>query len=92
MSGRALADGVPPDNVAIVADADVTLPQGTYTIRTISDDGIRVSVDGRRVIDHWAAHESAVDSAPLTGGTHHITVEYYEKDGFAELRFDILKR
>ena len=92
MSGRAIAEGVPADNVAIVADADVTLPPGAYSIRTISDDAIRVSVDGTRVIDHWSPHESALDSAALTGGKHHIIVEYYEKDGFAELRFDILKR
>lgn len=92
MSGRAIADGVPADNVAIVAEADVRLPQGNYAIRTISDDAIRVSVDGQRVIDHWTAHESALDRAPLSGGAHHVKVEYYEKDGFAELRVEILKR
>jgi hypothetical protein len=91
MSGGRIADGVPADNVAIVADADITLPEGAYTIRTISDDAIRVTVDGRRLIDHWVAHESALDRAPLSGGAHHITVEYYEKDGFAELRFEVLK-
>jgi parallel beta-helix repeat protein len=91
MSGRAIADGVPADNIAMRAEADVTLPVGAYTLRTISDDGVRVTLDGARVIDHWASHESAVDTARLTGGKHHITVEYYEKEGFAELRFDILK-
>jgi hypothetical protein len=67
------------------------LPDGAYALRTISDDGIRVAVDGKRVIDHWTPHESALDAATLSGGRHHITVEYYEKDGFAELRFEILK-
>jgi hypothetical protein len=92
MSGRSIAEGVPADNVAVLADADVVLPDGAYTIRTISDDGVRVTVDGARVIDHWTPHESALDTAPLSGGRHHITVEYYEKDGFAELRVEILKR
>jgi hypothetical protein len=92
MSGRGIADGVPADHVAVVADADLTLPDGSYTIRTISDDAIRVTVDGERVIDHWTAHESALDDASLAGGTHHVTVEYYENEGFAELRFEILKR
>jgi hypothetical protein len=49
-------------------------------------------VDGVRIIDHWSAHESALDRAPLSGGTHHITVEYYENSGFAELRLEMLKR
>jgi parallel beta-helix repeat protein len=92
MSGRGIADGVPADHVAVVADADLTLPDGSYTIRTISDDAIRVTVDGERAIDHWTAHESALDHSALTGGTHHVTVEYYENEGFAELRFEILKR
>jgi hypothetical protein len=49
-------------------------------------------VDGERAIDHWTAHESALDHSALTGGTHHVTVEYYENEGFAELRFEILTR
>jgi hypothetical protein len=91
MSGRSIVDGVPADNVAVVAEADLTLPDGDYAIRTISDDAIRVTVDGRRVIDHWTPHESALDRAALSGGAHHIKVEYFEKDGFAELRLEILK-
>ena len=92
MSGRAIADGVPADNVGVIADADITLPEGAYTIRTISDDAIRVTVDGSRVIDHWTPHESALDSAALGPGRHHITVEYFEKDGFAELRLEVLRK
>jgi hypothetical protein len=92
MSGRAIVDGVPQDRVAIAAQGRVDLPRGEYLIRTISDDGIRVWVDEERVIDHWTPHESAVDTAPLTGGTHRMKVEYFELGGFAELRLEILKR
>ena len=92
MSGRAIADGVPPDRVALTADGDVDLPSGRYTIRTISDDGIRVFVDGTRVIDRWTEHESALDTAPVAAGRHHLRVEYFELTGFAELRVEILRR
>lgn len=58
----------------------------------ISDDGIRVWMDDERIIDHWAPHESAVDAAAITGGKRRFKVEYYEIGGFAELRFEILRR
>jgi hypothetical protein len=92
MSGRSIADGVPPDRVAIVAEGIVDLPAGSYEIRTISDDAIRVWVDDERVIDHWTPHESAIDRAPLTGGRRKLKVEYFELGGFAELRLEILRR
>jgi hypothetical protein len=92
MSGRSIADGVPADRVAVVAEAEVTLPPGAWRIRTISDDGVRVMVDDERVIDHWTPHESAIDTANLSGGHHRLSVAYYEVGGFAELRFEILRR
>jgi hypothetical protein len=75
-----------------VAQAEIVLPPGNYTIRTISDDGIRVWMDEERIIDRWTPHESAIDTAPITGGTRRFKVEYYEVGGFAELRFEILRR
>jgi nitrous oxidase accessory protein NosD len=91
-SGGPIADGVPRDRVALVAEGTVDLPAGAYEIRTISDDGIRVWVDDERVIDDWTPHESAIDRAPIAAGRHRIKVEYFELGGFAELRFDILRR
>jgi hypothetical protein len=92
MSGGAIADGLPRDRVAVVAEGVVDLPPGQYTLRTISDDGIRVWMDDERIIDHWTPHESAIDTAPLTGGKRRFKVEYYEIAGFAELRFEIVRR
>jgi mannan endo-1,4-beta-mannosidase len=53
---------------------------GRYRLITTSDDGIRVWVDGKLVIDHWKAHSTARDvqvvtlsEAPLA-----IRVEYWE--------------
>ena len=91
LSGRAIAEGVPPDRVALVAEGDVDLPAGSYTLRTISDDGVRVMVDGTRVIDRWTEHESALDTARLSGGRHQLQVQYFELTGFAELRVEILR-
>lgn len=83
--------GVPQSKFAVVATGRVTLPVGTYTLRTISDDGIRVWVDGKLAIDDWTPHDSAVDVSPLAGGAHELRVEYYQVDGWTELRLDIVR-
>lgn len=85
--------GFPAEHWKLEATGTVTLapPPGGYTLRTISDDAIRVWVDDVLVIDNWTPHESAVDSAPLAGGRHQLRVEYYQKDGWVELRLDVLR-
>ncbi len=92
MSGRALREGLPRDRVALAAEARVTLPAGgTYEIRTISDDGLRVWVDGTLVIDRWNIHGSTIDRAPIAAGAHTVKVEYFEATGWAELRLDFVR-
>ena len=83
--------GFPAERWKLEATGTVTLAPGDYTLRTISDDAIRVWVDGTLVIDDWEPHESRVDDAPLTGGRHDLRVEYYQKDGWVELRVEILR-
>jgi hypothetical protein len=88
---RPTIPGVPQTKFAAVATTTVQLPPGTYTLRTISDDGIRVWVDGALVIDNWSLHESAVDAAPIAPGRHGVRVEYFQVDGWSELRVEIVK-
>lgn len=83
--------GVPLERWALDATTTVTLPPGRYTIRTISDDAVRVWVDGKLAVDDWAPHESVVDHAPLAPGRHDIRVEYYQVDGWVELRLDFVR-
>jgi parallel beta-helix repeat protein len=84
--------GIPQDRWAAVATTTVDLATGsTYTLRALSDDGARVYVDGKLAIDSWAPHETAVGNAPVTPGRHDIRVEYYQIDGWSELRVEIVK-
>jgi hypothetical protein len=87
---RALPN-LPRENFALEATGSVDLAAGEYTLRTLSDDGARVWVDGVLVIDNWKPHETAVDFAPLTGGHHDIRVQYYQGDGWYELKLDIVR-
>ena len=94
INGRALREGLPADRVALVAEGRVTLPAGAagaYELVVISDDGVRVWVDGKLVVDRWDVHEPVVDRAPIGGGTHTVRVEYFEATGWAELRLDFVR-
>jgi len=88
---RPAVAGLPQARWALEATGVVTLAPGAYTLRTISDDGVRVWVDGVLVIDHWTPHESVVDAAPIAPGRHELRVEYYQVDGWTELRLDIVR-
>jgi PA14 domain/Right handed beta helix region len=79
------------ERFAIDASGSVGLGPGTDTLRTISDDGVRVWVDGRLVIDSWTPHESRVDNVALGPGRHDIRVQYYQLRGWTELRLEILR-
>jgi hypothetical protein len=83
--------GVPAARWAAVATTAFALDSGTYTLRTISDDGVRVWLDDKLVIDDWAPHESRVDNAPMAPGRHVLRVEYYQVDGWTELRVEVVR-
>lgn len=82
---------VPASRMALDASTRVTLPAGQYTLRTLSDDAIRVWVDGVLVIDHWTPHETVPDYATVSGGAHNIRVQFVQVEGWTELRLDFLR-
>ena len=84
--------GWPPEKYGVVATTTVDLPRSEYTLRVISDDGVRVYVDDSLVIDDWSVHGSQVREAPLSPGRHRLRVEYFQGDGWAELSLEIVPR
>jgi len=89
---RPTMPGVPQERWALEASAVVAVPNASMLLRTISDDGVRVWVDDTLVIDHWDPHESAVDEVPIAPGRHKMGVQYYQVDGWTELRVEIVRR
>jgi nitrous oxidase accessory protein NosD len=85
--------GWPAEKYGVAATAEITLPAGSaYTLRTISDDGIRVWIDDALVIEDWTVHESKVIEVPILPGRRRIKVHYWQEGGWAELRTEILKK
>lgn len=66
---------------------------GTYLLLARTDDGVRIDVDGKRIIDHWHERGATTDAVPiqLTGGQDHaIKIEYFQAAGDAVARVGLL--
>lgn len=79
--------GLPADYWSARLVKRTYFPGGLYRFHCHHDDGCRVFVDGRNLIDAWwdssfEGHDQAIE---LPSGEHEVKVEYYEKTGFAAL-------
>ena len=88
---RPTVPGLPQEKWAATATTSIVVPTGTHSLRTLSDDAVRVWIDGKLSIDNWKPHESEVDYAPIAAGRHSIRVEYYQVGGWTELRVDVVR-
>lgn len=80
------------DRYGTIATTSMPLKAGTWRVSTMSDDGVRVLVDGTPVIDNWTWHAPTRDSGQFTLDADkpvQITIEHFELDGFAVLEFEI---
>lgn len=85
------ATGINPDYFSARWTCDFYLelpplnPPSLYRFIAMSDDGVRVWVDGELIIDAWYDHPAQTFTAEkLLGSGHHpIVVEYYERTGQA---------
>jgi hypothetical protein len=82
---------VPADRFGATWAGTITAPiTGTYTLTTESDDGVRVWVDDKLVIDNWSDHSLRQDSASVmfeANKARTIKLAYYENGGDATMRF-----
>ena len=79
------------DHFGMIARTKVPLSKGAWQFTTISDDGVRVMVDGKPVIENWAWHGPTRDVGRLElaeDKTVEIVVEHFEIDGFATLQVE----
>jgi len=61
----------------------------TYTFCTRSDDGVRLWVDGRRLVNNWTEHAATdnMDTIDLVAGRKYsVVMEYYDIGGYAEAK------
>ena len=61
----------------------------TYTFYTVSDDGIRLWVNGQQIINNWTYHGDTWDSGQISlqaGVNYDIRLEFFEGGGYATAR------
>ncbi len=91
-SGAPASSLVGVDDFSIRFKGHVQAPQtGTYTFFTTSDDGVRLWVDGTRIVNNWTNHGPTVNSGTihLTAGVlTPITLEFYERGGGAVIKLE----
>jgi hypothetical protein len=69
----------------------VTEADRTYRLAVLSDDGVRILLDGKVVLENWTWHPPTRDEVQLEipRGRHTLEVEYFQLDGAAALAGDL---
>ena len=84
------AAGVPADHFSVRWTGQV-MPQfsETYRFYTLSNDGVRLWIDGTRIVNNWTNHGTTENSgtiALVAGQRYDVRMEFYEDTGNATAR------
>jgi len=81
--------GLSHDNYSVRWSGTLTAPQdGDYTLGARGDDGYRLYVNGRKVVDYWSPHPAETRTCVVSlkaGQPVPIRLEYYQATGNAEV-------
>ncbi|MGJ7509492.1 PilC/PilY family type IV pilus protein [Variovorax sp. GT1P44] len=85
-NGANPAPGVNPEYFSVTYTGTFTAPEtGNYQFQTTSDDGVRVFVNGTKVIDNWTDHGAVTDTsgnvALTSGQSFSVQVDFYQGNG-----------
>lgn len=82
------AAGISADNFSVRWHRVIDLSPGRYRWTTTTDDGVRLWVNNRLIIDRWfdQAPTSYSAETDLPGGATDVRMEYYDHEGGASAR------
>lgn len=83
---------LPRDRFGTIASTSLDFPAGKWRLTLTSDDGVRLLVDGKPLIDDWTWHAPKTESRALSLDAPtrvQIVVEHFELDGYAMLSLEI---
>ncbi len=80
---------IPADKFSVRWSGAFTPPaSGVYTLGVNSDDGVRLFIDGKTVIDSWVDRGMTLDAIAMKlegGRSYDMRIEYYENLGWAHM-------
>lgn len=80
------------DHFATVADGKFTIPPGDYVLEMTCDDGARLWLDGKPLIEdawHYQGPTLYSRNVHLGAGEHYLRVEHFQIDGYAMLKVNL---
>jgi len=82
------AAGIGADNFSVRWTRSVHFDAGRYRFVTETDDGVRLFIDGRKVVDRWVemSRTSLSVEVDLSAGSHEVRMEYFDGAGRAVAR------
>jgi hypothetical protein len=83
--------GIPNDYFSARWTRTMPFPEGNYRFTIHVDDGVRLWVDDRLIVDDWkggAKRELIKDYVLAGAGAHNLKLEYYEEIGQARVHLD----
>ncbi|MEJ2627570.1 MAG: glycoside hydrolase family 3 C-terminal domain-containing protein [bacterium] len=91
---KAPAPGIPEDRFSIRWRGKIIPPETIHQIGVNNDDGVRLYVDNKLIIDDWRDHSEIANKAEITlqaGKEYDITLEFYENglNADAKLTWDL---
>jgi hypothetical protein len=89
--GDSPGPGLNADNFSVRWTGLVEVPvTGSYLFRTVTDDGVRLWVDGSQRINDWNGHASTANTTAAISLTasnkYYLVMEYFDSGGGAEAR------
>lgn len=80
--------GIVADNFSVRWTRIMSFTNGNYKFKLSVDDGVRLYIDDKLILDHWATSgkQDYDATVALTSGWHTILVEYYEESGGSIIR------
>jgi beta-glucanase (GH16 family) len=86
------AEGIEPYLYSVRWTGQVKAEQSeTYTFHTTSNDGVRLWVDGRLIIDNWTSHAATHDTGTIdleAGRKYDVRLEYFQRLGAAVIKLE----
>lgn len=79
---------LPKDNFSVVWTGRlIPVVTGIYELQLKTDDGSRLYIDGKLIVDHWGNHGAELKAEPIkliAGKSYDLKMEYYDAGGGAD--------
>ncbi len=80
---------LPPNNFSALWQGNMTFQSGLTSFTVVANDGVRLYIDGVKVVDRWMDAPAAFIYAKVqtTAGPHLVRLEYYSNSSYSPMTY-----